>query len=621
MQHFSLQEHVRVNTHDRGGGQVEIRLCRLQYLEAYGIRSGFAEFSNNLPEQIGIKLITSPVSFRQNALNVSLFLDGETSEFTSNAAYFLTNFTSESYSLGIKLSSKLNLTFQETFLPLKKTGLSGISVWSPLLNWRQHVRILRLFMNYTISVPGTMQFQHLSTDPRTGAVLLKVLLVFDDALSSLNSISQFDTKNCVVSRLVMINMRQYELFLAPQVGDAYVSVELKAGVASARHNPTVPNAPVACRFFYAVSAPRVSITSSVLERSPLEVVSENSIPVTVMFSVPVKPFGPDVFQTDATISNFRSRKGSKVEYLLDMTPQTVGVSSLLLSEGAVETATGVPSNYSNILRVNFRPRQVLVHISAEIEAQTFARLVQVAMLFSEGVKFLKVEDLVLQNGKVVEGSLRSDGLRKYTFDVTPKNTGLVTVDLPAEVASAVEDGSKTNAPASVSFYFDPCLQCHSEAQCHEMDSSSDDGDGETSVECECQPGYTGDATLQCIQCPGGSQNPCSNHGDCIATSNLENICQCDEGWSGSACSINLDVSRPGGVGCQIVDFSSIRVSWSTNASGLVSHRVRVFPIDLKVDVPPTATNYDILGLTPGLKYDVSVSAVRVLWWLLRLAWC
>jgi hypothetical protein len=288
------------------------------------------------------------------------------------------------------------------------------------------------------------------------------------------------------------------------------------------------------------------------------------------------------------------------------------MSSLLLSDGAVETFTGVPSNYSNIFRINFRPRQVQVKLSAEVEAQTFSRLVQVAMLFSENIRGLQENNLVVENGKVVEGSLLADGLRMYTFMVTPKTTGVVTVHLPGKVTSAVEDDAKRNVPAGASFYFDPCLQCHSEAKCHEMNSS---------VKCECRPGYTGNATLRCIQCPGGSQNPCFHRGNCIAISILENICQCDEGWSGSACSINLGVSRPGGVGCHIVDFSSIRVSWSTNASDLVSHRVRVFPIDLQVDAPPTATSYDILGLTPGLKYDVSVSAVRVLWWLLRLAWC
>ena len=73
-----------------------------------------------------------------------------------------------------------------------------------------------------------------------------------------------------------------------------------------------------------------------------------------------------------------------------------------------------------------------------------------------------------------------------------------------------------------------------------------------STDCVCNKGYWGHSCSKV--CPGGSDNPCSGHGLCNATSGL---CECDEhwkgdekcskcthGWSGSDCELVITVRQP-----------------------------------------------------------------------------
>ncbi|XP_075689894.1 stabilin-1 isoform X2 [Rhinoderma darwinii] len=72
----------------------------------------------------------------------------------------------------------------------------------------------------------------------------------------------------------------------------------------------------------------------------------------------------------------------------------------------------------------------------------------------------------------------------------------------------------------------------------------------TSTQPECCTGFWGFA---CIECPGGSTNPCSGHGTCMDGLQGNGTCICNEGFSGFSCNECSDTSLYGancGSACQ-----------------------------------------------------------------------
>ena len=163
--------------------------------------------------------------------------------------------------------------------------------------------------------------------------------------------------------------------------------------------------------------------------------------VSVAFSESVSDFAlSDIQVSNGTTSN---SSGSGVNYNFTITPTNSGVVTIVIPEGVANNNNGLPNQTSNTLEVNYNnpigngPTANLTTGNLNVTSEF-----NVNLEFNESVFNLQLTDIQVTNGTK---SNPSGSGANYNFTVTPINSGVVTIVVPAGSAN-----NTTGVPNQVS---------------------------------------------------------------------------------------------------------------------------------------------------------------------------
>ena len=215
----------------------------------------------------------------------------------------------------------------------------------------------------------------------------------------------------------------YTFDLTP-TGQGVVTVAVPAGVAQ----DSALNSNLASSMFtrtFDSQQPSVAIDSTASD--PTNV---SPIPVTVVFSEPVVNFAVgDVLVTNASVINF---SGSGANYSFGLLPAGIGVVTASIPAEAAQDSAGNNNTASATLSRTFDSDLPTVVLNTTAPDPTTMTVIPVSVTFSKPVTGFEVSDLAVTNATA--SNFTGSGT-SYTFDLTPAANGLVTVQVPAGVAS------------------------------------------------------------------------------------------------------------------------------------------------------------------------------------------
>ncbi len=209
-------------------------------------------------------------------------------------------------------------------------------------------------------------------------------------------------------------------------GDGEVNIFIADGVASdLASNPN--QASNSLSISYDGTAPTVTILNN-----GGSVVNTAAIPISITFSENVIGFGEgDILLTNGTSSDFTdNRDGS---YSVKVTALSVGMVSISIPAAISSDAAGNSNLASNTLEIDYDPGAVSVTISTDSSDPTNSADIPVTVYFGEVMTGFDASDLMITNGSA--SNLSDDGGGSFTLTVTATADGLVTIQVPADVAS------------------------------------------------------------------------------------------------------------------------------------------------------------------------------------------
>jgi len=186
---------------------------------------------------------------------------------------------------------------------------------------------------------------------------------------------------------------------------------------------------------YDGTPPSVSVTATTGGQKNV-----SPIPVEVVFSEPVTGFtASDIVVTNATVSGFG---GSGTTYSFNLIPLGDGELTASIPSGVAYDAAGNGNTAGPLLSLYYDANPPTVAVDSASADPTNALHIPVEVAFSEAVTGFEVSDLIVANASV--GGFSGSGA-SYYFELTPLGDGVVTVDIPADVA--VDAGGSGNFPA------------------------------------------------------------------------------------------------------------------------------------------------------------------------------
>ncbi len=226
-------------------------------------------------------------------------------------------------------------------------------------------------------------------------------------------------------------------FAVTPAADGPVTVDVAAAVAvDAANNPNA--AATQFSITYDGTAPTAAISSAAADPT-----NTTPIPVTVTFSESVAGFvAGDVIVGNGTVGNFA---GGGALYTFDVTPAGPGLVTVNVAAGVTVDSAGNGNTAATQFSITYDGTAPAVTISSAAVSPTNVSPIPVTVTFSEAVTGFVAGDVVVGNGAV---SNFAGGPDIYTFDVTPAADGLVTVDVPAGVAT---DSASTPNTAAAQF--------------------------------------------------------------------------------------------------------------------------------------------------------------------------
>lgn len=189
--------------------------------------------------------------------------------------------------------------------------------------------------------------------------------------------------------------------------------------------------------------------------TPEGTTNTSPIPVTITFDEPVTGFAlADVNVTNGTAQNFAVVTAGLV-WTVDVYPSSNNTTVTIdLYANAVVDAAGNSDAAPDAISVTYNSDRPSANISSTETDPTNNSPIPITVVFGEAVSGFAENELVVGNGSVNAGSLSSaDGGITWTANITPSSNGLVTVDVPANVAVDVGDNPNT-AAAQFSITYD-----------------------------------------------------------------------------------------------------------------------------------------------------------------------
>ena len=193
----------------------------------------------------------------------------------------------------------------------------------------------------------------------------------------------------------------------------------------------------------------LTITNTSDVTPPVISLATSSDPVNSAFEVSVTASEPitGLTEVDFVVTNgsASSLTGSAANYNVTITPTNAGVVTMQLPADATADAAENGSLASNALAVTFAPLntyQPTVTLAAA--ATEVSGAFDVTVTFSESVTGVALNDFSVTNGSA--SALRGSG-SEYAVTVTPAETGLVTIQLPADAAR--DSSGSANAASDI----------------------------------------------------------------------------------------------------------------------------------------------------------------------------
>ncbi len=258
---------------------------------------------------------------------------------------------------------------------------------------------------------------------------IPVVLTFTEAVTGFTA-GDITVTNGSVTGLATNDLINWTFTVIPATSGS-VTVDVAANVATdGAGNGNTAAAQLAV--VYDIMQPDVSITTTATALTNVP------IPVTVTFTEAVNGFDQgDLVVTNGNISGFMTSNNSTWNFTV--TPVTDGVVTINLAAGMVTDLAGNANSVAAELSVEYDGSRPTVTLVAGVASPTNA-LIPVTITFSETVNGFDGSDLVVTNGTIS----RFVDIDQQTFviRVTPTAEGIVTISLPANVAT--DEGSNGN---------------------------------------------------------------------------------------------------------------------------------------------------------------------------------
>ena len=272
-----------------------------------------------------------------------------------------------------------------------------------------------------------------STDP------FNVTFEFSEDVSGF-TIADISLANATASNFVTVDAKTYTADISPDAGGD-ITIDVAAAVAQdAAGNDNI--AATQASVEYDAGRPGVDI-----QGAPSITNSAASFSVTFAFNEDVFGFdATDVALQNATLSNFTQVLADSYN-TADITPDTTGDISIDVAAAVAQDAAGNDSTAAAQAVVVYDVIQPSVDIQGEPAIVNSTASFPIIFQFSEDVTGFAAGDVSLTSATLSD-FLALDG-DTYTADVTPDETGEVTIDVAASVAQDVAGNDNTAATQAI----------------------------------------------------------------------------------------------------------------------------------------------------------------------------
>ena len=269
------------------------------------------------------------------------------------------------------------------------------------------------------------------TEP-VGMAGFEVTITFSEPVEGFE-LEDIRVTNGTASNFTKVSPQEYTVEITPSANGA-VTVEIAADVAEdAAGNGNRAAEPLVIEAD--LTGPEVEITSEAMGAV------NGAFEVTITFSEAVTGFEQsEITVTNGTVSSF---SGSGTSYTVEITPSANGAVTVEIAANVAEDAAGNGNQAAGPFVIEADLEQPEVTIEGPTEPVGMAGF-EVTIIFSEPVEGFEQSDLQVTNGSVTRFSGSGTS---YTVEITPSESGEVTVEVGADVAEdAAGNGNQAAGP-------------------------------------------------------------------------------------------------------------------------------------------------------------------------------
>ncbi|MBU1108936.1 MAG: Ig-like domain-containing protein [Candidatus Riflebacteria bacterium] len=277
------------------------------------------------------------------------------------------------------------------------------------------------------------------TSPASGT--FKIAVTFNDDVTGFTATDLSVINGSPQNAIEVVASRSWIVEIEPSGGGTY-TVDIDLGADKVIDTSGNGNT-AAARLSVLVDkkAPTATLTT------PETPTSANPIPVTIKFDEPISDFSLADFSAGSlsgcSVTNLQHVSGG-TEWTVQVIPSFQGDVSISLPAGKVFDVAGNGNEAASVLTINYNSERPTVVISSSKTSPTNSNPVPITVVFGEAVSGFASTELVIGNGSV-SGFSSGDNIT-WTASITPSINGLVTVDVPANVA--VDGGGNQNTAAA-----------------------------------------------------------------------------------------------------------------------------------------------------------------------------
>ncbi len=271
------------------------------------------------------------------------------------------------------------------------------------------------------NIQPTVAITSTATSPTKNSPI-PITATFSETITGF-AVGGINVGNGTANNFVMISGTVYTFDVTPS-GEGTVTVDIPAGVAQ----DSAGNGNTAAQFsiIYDSVQPTATITSTAT--SPTK---NSPIPITATFSETITGFAVgDINVGNGTAENFVAVSGNV--YTFDLIPSGQGIVTVDIPAGVAQDSAGNGNTAATQFNIIYDSVQPSATITSIATSPTKNSPIPITATFSETITGFAVGDINVGNGTANNFVVVSETV--YTFDVTPSGQGIVTVDIPADVA-------------------------------------------------------------------------------------------------------------------------------------------------------------------------------------------